>query len=116
MVNLTEELKLKEYWDKGITGEGVKIAIFDTGISDIYHETNKENIKENINLSGETYAAGTDFSGHGTFVSSVFFLLDIKAYNVTKIITSSNKECPGIAPDADIYIFKVFTKTEGIVI
>ena len=37
-----------------------------------------------------------DRIGHGTFISSV--------------VGSVNKECPGIAPDAEIYIFKLFTE------
>ena len=62
---------MKEFWDKGIRGAGVKIAIFDTGISNAYEKNNKENIKDIINLSNEQYGDGIDFSGHGTFVSSV---------------------------------------------
>jgi membrane-bound transcription factor site-1 protease len=37
-----------------------------------------------------------DKIGHGTFISSV--------------VGSLNEDCPGIAPDAEIYIFKLFTE------
>lgn len=37
-----------------------------------------------------------DKIGHGTFISSV--------------VGSTNEDCPGIAPDAEIYIFKLFTE------
>jgi membrane-bound transcription factor site-1 protease len=36
-----------------------------------------------------------DYNGHGTFV--------------TGILSGTNEECPGIAPDAEIYILKLFT-------
>lgn len=38
-----------------------------------------------------------DRIGHGTFITSV--------------VGSVHKDCPGIAPDAEIYIFKVFTES-----
>lgn len=37
-----------------------------------------------------------DKIGHGTFITSV--------------VGSLNKDCPGIAPDAEVFIFKVFTE------
>ena len=37
-----------------------------------------------------------DKIGHGTFISSV--------------VGSINEDCPGIAPEAEIYIFKLFTE------
>ena len=40
-----------------------------------------------------------DKIGHGTFISSV--------------VGSLNKDCPGLAPDAEIYIFKVFTQNRA---
>ena len=36
-----------------------------------------------------------DQIGHGTFITSV--------------IGSTNDECPGLAPDAELYVFKLFT-------
>ena len=38
---------------------------------------------------------GLDRNGHGTFVAG--------------ILSSSNEDCLGIAPDAEIYILKLFT-------
>ena len=72
LTNLTEELNLPYYWNQGIKGQGVKIAIFDTGISDVYKTSNAKNIKRINNWSDEQYANGMDFNGHGTFVTSVF--------------------------------------------
>lgn len=50
-------------------------------------------MKKIINFShdGSTH----DTLGHGTFISGV--------------AGSLNKECPGIAPEAEIYVLKLFT-------
>ena len=40
----------------------------------------------------------TDQIGHGTFITS--------------LISSSEQSCPGLAPDAEVYIFKLFKHTE----
>ena len=29
---------------------------------------------------------------------------------MTSIINSVNKDCPGLAPDAEVYVFKIFDK------
>jgi len=77
-------------WDKGYTGTGVKIAIFDTGLrADHPHF---RNVKERTNWTDENTL--NDGLGHGTFVAGVI---------------ASQSECLGFAPDADLHIFRVFT-------
>ena len=51
------------------------------------------NIIDVVDFTGQDSAI--DHNGHGTFV--------------TGILSSSNEECPGIVPDAEIYILKLFT-------
>jgi membrane-bound transcription factor site-1 protease len=41
---------------------------------------------------------GLDRNGHGTFVAGV--------------LSSTNEECPGIVPDAEIYVLKLFTEDD----
>ncbi len=53
-----------------MTGENVKVAIFDTGVSRTYHEKNSDNIIEIKDWTNETVIS-EDIDGHGTFVSSV---------------------------------------------
>ena len=78
-------------------GKNVKIAIFDTGVSETFEMVYKDRIKEVKNWTKEKYF-GTDFNGHGTFIASLF--------------VSNNSDCQGIAPEVDLYIFKVFTKSQ----
>lgn len=42
-----------------------------------------------------TKSGPVDQIGHGTFITSV--------------IASEDEDCPGLAPDAEVYVFKLFT-------
>uniref|UniRef100_A0A0D3GD66 Uncharacterized protein n=1 Tax=Oryza barthii TaxID=65489 RepID=A0A0D3GD66_9ORYZ len=81
-------------WGRGFTGRKVKMAIFDTGIrADHPHF---RNIKERTNWTNEDTL--NDNLGHGTFVAGV--------------IAGQDAECPGFAPDTEIYAFRVFTDAQ----
>jgi len=81
-------------WKMGITGKDIKVAIFDTGLAASHPHF--KNIKERINWTNEN--TREDGLGHGTFVAGV--------------IASSSTDCFGFAPDADLYIFRVFTNAQ----
>ncbi|XP_050499570.1 membrane-bound transcription factor site-1 protease isoform X1 [Diabrotica virgifera virgifera] len=90
---ITSVLQADSLWNMGITGKGVKVAIFDTGLSKNHPHFRK--IKERTNWTNEkTYDDGL---GHGTFVAGVI---------------ASSKECLGFAPDAELHIFRVFTNNQ----
>ena len=74
----------------------MKVAVFDTGIPETH--SHFYNVKERTDWTGEKTAE--DGLGHGTFVAG--------------IIGGSNDQCPGLAPDADLYIFRVFTNNQVI--
>eukprot|EP01087_Luapelamoeba_hula_P020230 TRINITY_DN6871_c0_g1_i1.p1 TRINITY_DN6871_c0_g1~~TRINITY_DN6871_c0_g1_i1.p1 ORF type:complete len:1117 (+),score=136.46 TRINITY_DN6871_c0_g1_i1:101-3451(+) len=91
LIQVTQLLNAEELWDKSITGEGVKVAIFDTGLrADHPHF---RNIRERTDWTDENTLE--DGLGHGTFVAGVI---------------ASQTECLGFAPDVDLHIFRVFTK------
>ena len=80
-------------WDKGYTGAGVRVAIFDTGIhADHPHF---RHITERTNWTDEQSL--DDDVGHGTFVAGVI---------------ASQTDC-GFAPDAEIFTFRVFTSRQS---
>jgi membrane-bound transcription factor site-1 protease len=80
-------------WRMGFTGQGVNVAVFDTGLE--ANHPHFKNIMERIDYTNEKNP--DDLIGHGTFVAGVI---------------ASDKECLGLAPDANLYIFKVFTKNQ----
>jgi len=65
--NLHDELELWNYHNNGFTGKGIKIAIFDSGIS---AEASKYlNIAAKVDFTGDSEEQ--DSTSHGTFIASV---------------------------------------------
>lgn len=91
---ITHILQADVLWAKGITGKGVKVAIFDTGLA-VSHPHFKK-IKERSNWTNEKTLE--DGLGHGTFVAGV--------------VASTSRDCLGFAPDAELHIFRVFTNAQ----
>lgn len=86
---LVDDLGVRDLWERGFKGQGVKVGIFDTGLS----SSKLTNVKEKINWTHEPKNA--DSVGHGTFVAGV--------------ISGTDDKCPGIAPEAELYVFRMFT-------
>ncbi|XP_011314538.1 membrane-bound transcription factor site-1 protease [Fopius arisanus] len=91
---ITTILQADDLWRMGVTGRGVKVAVFDTGLAASHPHFKK--IKERTNWTNKKTVE--DGLGHGTFVAGV--------------IASASKECLGFAPDAELYVFKVFTNEQ----
>lgn len=93
--------QVNELWEKGVTGKGVHIALFDTGLCSKNYGF--KYIEEQINYTYED--TPYDIHSHGTFVASVI------AGNCT-----NRQQCctnmKGLAPDSHLHIFKVFTKEQ----
>lgn len=84
----------EELHAKGLRGQGVKVAIFDTGLHS--RHPHFRNIVERINWTNDRQVH--DDIGHGTFVAGV--------------VCSNYQDCPGWAPDAELFIFRVFTSDQ----
>lgn len=78
----------------GVTGIGIKVAVFDTGLNANHDHFAK--VKVRTNWTSE--ACLDDKVGHGTFVCGV--------------IAGRSAACGGMAPDAELYIFRVFTSEQ----
>lgn len=78
----------------GFKGQGVRVAIFDTGLPENHEHFKK--VKERTNWTNEKTVH--DGLGHGTFVAGV--------------IASMKDECLGFAPDAELHIYRVFTNNQ----
>jgi membrane-bound transcription factor site-1 protease len=90
---ITSLLKADVLWGMGITGRGVKVAVFDTGLSKTHPHFKR--IKERTNWTNEKSL--DDGVSHGTFVAGVI---------------ASSKECLGFAPDAELHVYRVFTNNQ----
>ncbi|XP_075216075.1 membrane-bound transcription factor site-1 protease isoform X1 [Lycorma delicatula] len=90
---ITSIMQADALWGMGITGSGVKVAVFDTGLSKSHPHFRR--IAERTDWTNERTL--DDGLGHGTFVAGVI---------------GSSKECLGFAPDAEIHVFRVFTNNQ----
>ena len=87
---VTDLIESEKLWAEGQTGQGVKIGILDSGMRS--GDLKQIKVFECKNFSDDLNCEDT--SGHGTFMAS--------------IITGLNPDCPGIAPNAEVYSLKVF--------
>lgn len=91
---VTTALGAQHLWSRGYTGQGVRVGVFDTGLSE--NHPHFRNIKDRTNWTNEKTL--NDGVGHGTFVAGVI---------------ASQAQCHGFAPDAEIYVFRVFTNKQA---
>lgn len=90
---ITAMLKADGLWSMQVTGKGIRVAVFDTGLAKDHPHFKR--VKERTNWTNEKSL--DDGVSHGTFVAGVI---------------ASSKECLGFAPDAELYIFRVFTNNQ----
>lgn len=90
---ITSMLRADNLWSMGITGKGIRVAIFDTGLAK--NHPHFKRVKERTNWTNEKSL--DDGVSHGTFVAGV---------------VASAKECLGFAPDAELHIYRVFTNNQ----
>ena len=117
MASSTPLIEVDKLREEGLTGEGIKVGVLDTGV-DYNHPDIVDNFKGGYDLvdndddpmettyddwknSGqqEYYGTSTYYTSHGTHVSG------------TIAATGSNKESEfavtGIAPEVDLYVYRV---------
>lgn len=93
-IRAAEALHVSSLWKQGFAGQGVRVGIFDTGLSK--RHSHFRHVAERTDWTDE----GTleDGLGHGSFVAGQ--------------VASQNPECPGLAPEAQLHIFRVFTNQQ----
>lgn len=84
-------LRAESLWSKGFTGRDIRVGVFDTSFRDPHPHL--RNIHKRTNWT--TDPSPDDGLGHGSFVAGV--------------IAGIDPSCPGFAPDAGLWAFKVFT-------
>lgn len=92
---ITSALNADSIWSMGFTGQGIRVAVFDTGLSEDHPHFKRGRVKDRTNWTEEK--SKKDSLGHGTFVAGII---------------ASSQDCLGFAPDSDLYIFRVFTNNQ----
>ncbi len=102
------------WWNAGYTGQGVDVAVIDTGVSPVVGLATAGKIIYGPDLSLESQAANLrnlDTNGHGTFMAG---LIAGKDSTLTKPYSAAPASAyRGIAPDARIVSLKVATADGG---
>ena len=71
--SVTEVMAASKLWERGFSGEGVRVVVFDTGLSRKHKSFKK--VKERSNWTQER--ALDDGLGHGSFVAGVRVMLPL---------------------------------------
>ena len=96
-----------DYWSRGYTGEGVDVAVIDTGVVPVDGLTTPGKVINGADLSFESQSPNfkyLDTNGHGTFMAG---LIAGRDNSVTSVPGANPDEFLGVAPDARIVNVKV---------
>ncbi|XP_046398458.1 membrane-bound transcription factor site-1 protease [Ischnura elegans] len=91
---ITSVLQADALWSMGITGAGVRVAIFDTGLPKGHPHFRR--VQERTDWTHERTLE--DGLGHGTFVAG--------------LVAAAKGHCLGMAPDAELHVYRVFTNAQ----
>ncbi|MGN5653910.1 S8 family peptidase [Bacillus sp. Brlt_9] len=94
-------INAEAYWEEGYKGQGVNIAVIDSGCD--FHEELNRNIIDVYNLTTDDNSSpnvATDYYGHGTHVAGI-------------IAATNDYHKIGIAPEANLIIIKVINANGG---
>lgn len=93
--NVIDLLGVRALWLRGhVSGSGVNVAVLDTGLE--ANHPHFRNVRERIDWTDENNP--DDRIGHGTFVCG--------------LVASTCPDCAGMAPDVNLYVFKVFARNQ----
>jgi serine protease AprX len=115
MYNLTAQMGASAWWDAGYTGQGVDVAVIDTGVSPVQGLNSPGQVVYGPDLSLESQnpnLTNLDTNGHGTFMAGL-----IAGHDPS--LTAPYSSAPasayrGIAPDARIVSLKVGDADGGV--
>ncbi len=115
MYHVVDQIGARSLWDQGYTGQGVNVAVIDTGIAPVESLTGEGKIVAAVDFSSDaanSATAFTDAHGHGTFISGII------AGSEPGADPAQAAEHPewflGVAPDAGIVSVKVDDAQEGV--
>jgi serine protease AprX len=115
MANLTATIGAQAWWNAGYTGQGVDVALIDTGVSPVEGLATPGKVINGPDLSLESQApnlTNLDTNGHGTFMAGIIAGHDTAL--TTPYSSAPASSYRGVAPDARIVSLKVATADGGV--
>ncbi|MDP9242902.1 MAG: S8 family serine peptidase [Actinomycetota bacterium] len=107
MYTLERLVGATNYWNRGYTGQGVDVALIDTGVSPVEGLSSPGKVINGPDLSFESQADNLrylDSNGHGTFMAGI---IAGKDGSVGSASSATSDQFVGVAPDARIVSVKV---------
>ncbi|MCW2818028.1 MAG: peptidase and in kexin sedolisin [Marmoricola sp.] len=112
MFSLTRSIGAQSAWARGVTGNGVTVALIDTGVVGVPGLEKDDKVTDGPDLSFESQSAGTrylDGFGHGTHLAGIIAGKD-DGFDPKK---PQGTQFAGVAPDAKLLNMKVATGDGG---
>jgi serine protease AprX len=107
MYNIEQMDGAHAYWDAGYTGQGVGVALIDSGVSPVNGLATPGKVVNGPDLSFESQNPSLEYLdtyGHGTHMAGIIAGRDSE---VTSVSSSDTTHFLGMAPDAQIVSLKV---------
>ena len=108
MYHVVDQIGARQLWNQGITGDGVNVAVIDTGIAEVESLQGTDKVVAVVDLSPEANDPATRFAdsnGHGTFMAGIIAGNEPGADPATA--ADNPHQYLGVAPDAGIVSVKV---------
>lgn len=99
---ITRAMNASTFWAGGARGAGVRVAVFDTGISKT--QDFLRHLVEAVDFTSE--GSTSDTVGHSSFMAGTI------ASTKSPPAQADSPGCGGLAPDAEIYVARVFTSAQ----
>nr|CAA9318762.1 MAG: hypothetical protein AVDCRST_MAG46-692 [uncultured Nocardioidaceae bacterium] len=113
LYSITGSIGAHRAWGEGVTGDGVTVAVIDTGIAAVEGLDAADKVTNGPDLSFEGQASGTryvDGYGHGTHMAGI---IAGKDDHLKLQKNADRRRFAGVAPDADLLNMKVATGDGG---
>ncbi len=113
MYNVVDQIGARKLWHNGVTGQGIDIAVIDTGVAPVPALTGADKVVAVVDLSfeaGVPEATYLDTNGHGSHMSGIIAGRTPGA----DPLTATPDEFFGVAPDAGIVSVKVGDNTGAV--
>jgi serine protease AprX len=115
MYSVVDQIGARTLWERGVTGEGVNVAVIDTGVAPVEALSGPDKVIAMVDLSAEAgvpEAEYLDTYGHGTHMTGII------AGRTPGADPATSEDHPewflGVAPDAGIVSVKVGDNTGAV--
>ena len=115
MWSVVDQIQARELWQRGVTGEGIDVAVIDTGVAPVPAPSGADKVVAMVDLSfeaGVPEAQYLDTNGHGTHMAGIIAGRDPGADPATAHLRPD--EFVGVAPGAGIVSVKVGDNTGAV--